>query len=80
MDTLKGHILLTGGAGFLGQHIKNKLLEHGALKKNITIPRSRVSDLRHLKVCQEIMVSEVEPLISDSAANDASRAKSRDNY
>lgn len=55
MDTLNGRILLTGGAGFLGQHVKSKLLEHGALKNNITIPRSRVSDLRQLEVCQEIM-------------------------
>ncbi len=55
MDILSGRILLTGGAGFLGQHVKNKLLEHGTLEKNITIPRSRVSDLRHLEVCQEIM-------------------------
>lgn len=48
-------ILLTGGAGFLGQHVKNKLLEYGALENNITTPRSKVSDLRCLEVCQKIM-------------------------
>ena len=55
MDISDSRILLTGGAGFLGQHVKNKLLERGVLESNITIPRSGVSDLRRLEVCQNIM-------------------------
>lgn len=55
MDILNSRILLTGGAGFLGRHVKNKLLECGVVEKNITIPRSKATDLRRLEVCREIM-------------------------
>ena len=34
-------VLLTGGAGFLGQHVKNRLIKHGVLEKDITVPRSK---------------------------------------
>lgn len=47
-------ILLTGGAGFLGQHIKNKLMERGVSESSITVPRSREYDLRILEKCQEV--------------------------
>ncbi|CEG13775.1 GDP-L-fucose synthase [groundwater metagenome] len=39
-------ILLTGGAGFLGNHIVEKLKERGVKEENIEIPRSETCDLR----------------------------------
>lgn len=48
-------IILTGGAGFLGQHVLRRLLAGGVEEKNITIPRSKECDLRHEKTCQELL-------------------------
>ena len=39
-------ILLTGGAGFVGSFVYQKLLEKGIDKKNIKVPRSKEKDLR----------------------------------
>lgn len=47
-------ILLTGGSGFVGQHVYKKLLEKGAKKENIFIPRSREYDLRIKEVCNKV--------------------------
>ncbi len=45
--TLKNKkILLTGGNGFLGQHVYAELLKKGIPKKNIFIPSSKELDLR----------------------------------
>jgi len=41
-------ILLTGGAGFLGQYVYEQLIIEGAKKENIIIPRSKTNDLRVL--------------------------------
>lgn len=47
-------ILLTGGAGFLGKQVYKKLLEKGAKKENIIIPRSKDYDLRDKKTCAQL--------------------------
>jgi GDP-L-fucose synthase len=47
-------ILLTGGAGFLGKQVFKKLLEKGAKKENIIIPRSKEYDLRDKEVCNKL--------------------------
>jgi len=47
-------ILLTGSAGFLGKQVFKKLLEKGAKKENIIIPRSKEYDLRDKKVCNKL--------------------------
>lgn len=44
-------ILLTGGAGFLGQHVKQELLARGVDDCHITIPRSQETDLRTWDAC-----------------------------
>ncbi|PWR69503.1 GDP-L-fucose synthase family protein [Methanospirillum stamsii] len=44
-------ILVTGGAGFLGTQVINHLVENGADRKNISIPRSRECDLRVWENC-----------------------------
>lgn len=44
-------ILLTGGAGFLGLHVKNRLLGRGVSDKNIFISRFENCDLRKWENC-----------------------------
>lgn len=45
-------ILLTGGAGFVGKHVKRELMKQGADEKNIIIPRSKDHDLRKSQTCE----------------------------
>ncbi|MGP1382186.1 MAG: GDP-L-fucose synthase family protein [Thainema sp.] len=45
-------ILVTGGAGFLGQQVVDQLCQAGAELEKITIPRSHNTDLRSLESCQ----------------------------
>lgn len=47
-------ILLTGGAGFLGNFVKRELMEKGAIEENIFIPRSDTYDLREKDACEEL--------------------------
>ncbi|MDO8579442.1 MAG: GDP-L-fucose synthase [bacterium] len=54
IDLTDKKILLTGGGGFLGQYVFQKLIDRGAKKENIIVPRSSDSDLREQSVCREI--------------------------
>ncbi|MFE1747643.1 GDP-L-fucose synthase family protein [Coleofasciculus sp. H7-2] len=52
LDLSDKRILVTGGAGFLGRQVIDRLCKAGADQNKITIPRSRESDLRSLEHCQ----------------------------
>ena len=47
--------LITGGAGFLGSFIVDKLIKKGVERKNIRIPRSKDHDLRTWENCKEVV-------------------------
>src|SRR3989344_312177 len=53
MDLKNKKILVTGGSGFLGSFVVEKLLERGVPKKNIIIPRSKELDLRKWENCMK---------------------------
>ncbi len=53
MDFWAGkNILITGGAGFLGNAIVRRLEERGVSRDQLFIPRSRDLDLRKWENCQ----------------------------
>ncbi|MCA1903239.1 MAG: GDP-L-fucose synthase [Cyanobacteria bacterium KgW148] len=51
MDLTDRRILVTGGAGFLGRAVVEQLVEAGANRDLITIPRSQTDDLRIWENC-----------------------------
>jgi GDP-L-fucose synthase len=48
-------ILITGGAGFFGSQVVSQLLEMGASRENILIPRSKETDLRQWDNCVRVV-------------------------
>lgn len=55
LDLNSKKILVTGGAGFLGQQVVAQLIEQGAKPEQITIPRSKDYDLCQMANCQEVV-------------------------
>jgi len=53
LDLKNKRILVTGGAGFLGRQVVQKLCQAGADLQKILVPRSREYDLRSLEACQK---------------------------
>ena len=55
MNLTNKKILITGGSGFLGSHVVDKLLERGVPVTNILVPRSKDYDLRKWENCSMVM-------------------------
>ena len=51
-------ILVTGGSGFLGAPVIDRLVGSGARQGDITIPRSARYDLRFPAACAEVVAGQ----------------------
>ena len=52
MSFWKGkRVLVTGGSGFLGSHVVDEIISHGANRSDVIVPRSRDTDLRRWDDC-----------------------------
>lgn len=60
-------ILVTGGAGFLGAPVIARLIDRGARREEITVPRSDRHDLRLQEACAEVVAG--QDLVIHLAAN-----------
>src|ERR1700674_4238349 len=57
-DLTHKHILVTGGAGFLGTWFTKKLVARGVPERQIRVPRSHDLDLRTWAKCQEAVAGQ----------------------
>jgi GDP-L-fucose synthase len=48
-------ILITGGAGFLGRQVVNKLIGYGVDQDDVSVPRSKELDLRKWDSCAKVV-------------------------
>ena len=55
LDLTEKRILVTGGAGFLGRQVLDRLVKAGANPDKITVPRSRDYDLCTMEACQQVV-------------------------
>jgi GDP-L-fucose synthase len=54
MDLKDKRIVVTGGAGFLGEEVIAQLVSQGASRKDILVPRSKDTDLREMSNCRRV--------------------------
>lgn len=67
LNLTEKRIVVTGGAGFLGRQVIDQLVQAGAQREKISVPRSRNQDLRNLKACER--VSQQQDIIIHLAAH-----------